>query len=65
MRIAYHYGSLAAGGVERRLGDLYRHLTRRGDWLEERQAMRAYLAEHRSAAKQIAKVRAFYEEVLG
>jgi len=35
-----------------------------GDWLEERKAMRAYLAEHRSAAKQIAKVRAFYEEVL-
>ena len=35
-----------------------------GDWLEERKAMRAYLAEHRNAAKQIAKVRAFYEEVL-
>ena len=31
MRIAYHYGALAGGGVERRLADLYRHLTRRGD----------------------------------
>ena len=31
MRIAYHYGLLAGGGVERRLADLYRHLTRRGD----------------------------------
>ena len=31
MRIAYHYGAIAPGGVERRLGDLYRELTRRGD----------------------------------
>ena len=31
MRIAFHYGSLAGGGVERRMADLYRHLTRRGD----------------------------------
>jgi len=31
MRIAYHYGSLAGGGVERRMADLYRHLTRQGD----------------------------------
>ena len=36
-----------------------------GDFLDERRAMRAYLAQHHNAATQIGLVRDFYAEVIG
>jgi len=49
--------------MEQRMNE-FRDALAPGDWLDERRAIRAFLAKHHDAATQIGLVRDFYEEVL-